>query len=81
MLLLQYEEFGCSNYEPFSKILFVLFMFIMPVTMLNILIAMMGNTYTKVIVQAEKAWKQQVKLLPLQKKKCLNLLLTALNLK
>uniref|UniRef100_A0A0N5AXY8 ANK_REP_REGION domain-containing protein n=1 Tax=Syphacia muris TaxID=451379 RepID=A0A0N5AXY8_9BILA len=54
-----YEEFGCSNYEPFSKILFVLFMFIMPVTMLNILIAMMGNTYTKVIVQAEKAWKQQ----------------------
>ncbi|VDK49077.1 unnamed protein product [Anisakis simplex] len=34
-------------------------MFIMPIMMINILIAMMGNTYTTVIAQAEKAWKQQ----------------------
>lgn len=35
-------------------------MFIMPVMMINILIAMMGNTYKTVIDQAEKAWRQQV---------------------
>lgn len=35
-------------------------MFIMPIMMINILIAMMGNTYTTVITQAEKAWRQQV---------------------
>ncbi|TMS37344.1 hypothetical protein L596_004295 [Steinernema carpocapsae] len=34
-------------------------MFVMPIMMINILIAMMGNTYTTVIAQAEKAWRQQ----------------------
>lgn len=28
--------------------------------MINILIAMMGNTYAEIIAQAEKAWRQQV---------------------
>lgn len=32
----------------------------MPIMLINILIAMMGNTYTTVIAQAEKAWRQQV---------------------
>ncbi|KAI6170476.1 Inactive [Aphelenchoides bicaudatus] len=54
-----YEEFGCTNYEPLTKTLFVLYMFVMPIMMINILIAMMGNTYTTVITQAEKAWRQQ----------------------
>ncbi|VDM45622.1 unnamed protein product [Toxocara canis] len=54
-----YEEFACANYEALTKILFVLYMFIMPIMMINILIAMMGNTYTTVIAQAEKAWRQQ----------------------
>uniref|UniRef100_A0A915AA54 Ion transport domain-containing protein n=1 Tax=Parascaris univalens TaxID=6257 RepID=A0A915AA54_PARUN len=54
-----YEEFSCANYEALTKILFVLYMFIMPIMMINILIAMMGNTYTTVIAQAEKAWRQQ----------------------
>ena len=31
----------------------------MPIMMINILIAMMGNTYTTIITQAEKAWRQQ----------------------
>ena len=35
-------------------------MLCMPVVMINILIAMMGNTYTTVIERAEKAWRQQV---------------------
>lgn len=56
----QYEEFSCANYEVLTKILFVLYMFIMPIMLINILIAMMGNTYTTVIAQAEKAWRQQV---------------------
>uniref|UniRef100_A0A915PUS2 Ion transport domain-containing protein n=1 Tax=Setaria digitata TaxID=48799 RepID=A0A915PUS2_9BILA len=54
-----YEEFSCANYEVLTKILFVLYMFIMPIMLINILIAMMGNTYTTVIAQAEKAWRQQ----------------------
>ncbi|CAD6195423.1 unnamed protein product [Caenorhabditis auriculariae] len=54
-----YEEFSCANYEPLTKTLFVLYMFVMPIMMINILIAMMGNTYTTVIAQAEKAWRQQ----------------------
>lgn len=56
-----YEEFQCTNYEPLTKTLFVFYMFVMPIMMINILIAMMGNTYTTVIAQAEKAWRQQVK--------------------
>uniref|UniRef100_A0A915NJY9 Ion transport domain-containing protein n=1 Tax=Meloidogyne floridensis TaxID=298350 RepID=A0A915NJY9_9BILA len=54
-----YEEFGCTNYEPLAKTLFVLMMFIMPIMMTNILIAMMGTTYTNIISQAEMAWRQQ----------------------
>ncbi|CAJ0587620.1 unnamed protein product, partial [Mesorhabditis spiculigera] len=54
-----YEEFACANYEALTKTLFVLYMFVMPIMMINILIAMMGNTYTTVIAQAEKAWRQQ----------------------
>uniref|UniRef100_A0A1I8BZ20 ANK_REP_REGION domain-containing protein n=1 Tax=Meloidogyne hapla TaxID=6305 RepID=A0A1I8BZ20_MELHA len=56
---MDYEEFGCSNYEPLTKTLFVLMMFIMPIMMTNILIAMMGTTYTNIISQAEMAWRQQ----------------------
>nr|CAD2200953.1 unnamed protein product [Meloidogyne enterolobii] len=40
---MDYEEFGCTNYEPLAKTLFVLMMFIMPIMMTNILIAMMGD--------------------------------------
>ncbi|CAL2039611.1 unnamed protein product [Caenorhabditis brenneri] len=54
-----YEEFSCANYQALTKTLFVLYMFVMPIMMINILIAMMGNTYTTVIAQAEKAWRQQ----------------------
>ncbi|KAK0397772.1 hypothetical protein QR680_002261 [Steinernema hermaphroditum] len=54
-----YEEFSCANYEALTKTLFVFYMFVMPIMMINILIAMMGNTYTTVIAQAEKAWRQQ----------------------
>nr|CAD2200043.1 unnamed protein product [Meloidogyne enterolobii] len=56
---MDYEEFGCTNYEPLAKTLFVLMMFIMPIMMTNILIAMMGTTYTNIISQAEMAWRQQ----------------------
>ncbi|VDP39294.1 unnamed protein product, partial [Heligmosomoides polygyrus] len=51
----KYEEFAYANYEVLTKTLFVLYMFVMPIMMINILIAMMGNTYTTVIAQAEKA--------------------------
>ena len=48
------------NYEPLAKTLFVVYMICMPIMMINMLIAMMGNTYSTVIAQAEKAWRQQV---------------------
>lgn len=44
----------------------------MPIMLINILIAMMGNTYTTVIAQAEKAWRQQVNIfffLPFEEEK------------
>jgi hypothetical protein len=34
-MTLQYEEFHCSNYEPLTKALFVLYMFVMPIMVSN----------------------------------------------
>lgn len=42
----------------------------MPIMLINILIAMMGNTYTTVIAQAEKAWRQQVNIFRMFGEKC-----------
>lgn len=37
----------------------MLFMLIMPILLLNMLIAMMGNTYINIIAKSEKEWIRQ----------------------
>lgn len=46
-------------YPPLTKIVFILFMLMMPILLLNMLIAMMGNTYTNITVKSEKEWIRQ----------------------
>lgn len=57
---LQYEVFNYSRYSPLTKIVFAIFMILMPILLLNMLIAMMGNTYNQVIAKSEKEWRRQV---------------------
>lgn len=56
----QYEVFNYSRYSPLTKIVFAIFMILMPILLLNMLIAMMGNTYNQVIAKSEKEWRRQV---------------------
>lgn len=42
-----------------AKAVFALFMVFVPILLLNMLIAMMGNTYAHVIEQSEKEWMKQ----------------------
>ena len=48
-------------YPALSKTVFTVFMVLVPILLLNMLIAMMGNTYAHVIEQSEKEWMKQVK--------------------
>lgn len=41
--------------------MFLIFMVLVPILLLNMLIAMMGNTYAHVIEQSEKEWVKQVR--------------------
>ena len=43
-----------------AKIIFVLFQILIPILLLNMLIAMMGNTYAIVIEKSEKEFLKQV---------------------
>ncbi|BFZ08106.1 hypothetical protein BsWGS_11144 [Bradybaena similaris] len=55
----KYEVFSVSNFAPLTKIIFALFMILVPILLLNMLIAMMGNTYTQVISKSTKEWWKQ----------------------
>ncbi len=57
--ILQYEELRNSYYHWLTQFFFVLFMILMPILLLNMLIAMMGNTYALVISQSEREWTMQ----------------------
>lgn len=57
---LQYQELSLTTYPGISKTVFALFMVFVPILLLNMLIAMMGNTYAHVIEQSEKEWMKQV---------------------
>ncbi|KAI3421300.1 hypothetical protein GPALN_014920 [Globodera pallida] len=54
-----YEEIACANYAFVMKTLFVLFTFLMFIMMITLLIAMINNTYSKLIEEAELTWRQQ----------------------
>lgn len=51
-----------TTYPGLSKAVFGLFMVFVPILLLNMLIAMMGNTYAHVIEQSEKEWMKQVRI-------------------
>ncbi|XP_046414955.1 uncharacterized protein LOC124177005 [Neodiprion fabricii] len=54
-----YTELGLTTYPNLSKTVFAIFMVLVPILLLNMLIAMMGNTYAHVIEQSEKEWMKQ----------------------
>ncbi|XP_023240167.1 transient receptor potential cation channel subfamily V member 6-like [Centruroides sculpturatus] len=55
----EYGDLGQTYYHMMTRLVFVSFMVIMPILLLNMLIAMMGNTYCKVIIQSEREWMRQ----------------------
>lgn len=57
---LQYSDLSYTTYPNLSKTVFAIFMVLVPILLLNMLIAMMGNTYAHVIEQSEKEWVKQV---------------------
>ena len=58
----EYEDFTGSPYSSMARIVFVLFQILIPILLLNMLIAMMGNTYAIVISTADKEFLKQVSL-------------------
>ena len=59
--LSQYEDIKESDYSSMAKTVFVLFQILIPILLLNMLIAMMGNTYAIVIETADKQFLKQVR--------------------
>lgn len=57
----QYTDLSYTTYPNLSKTVFAIFMVLVPILLLNMLIAMMGNTYAHVIEQSEKEWVKQVR--------------------
>lgn len=55
----QYADLNNTTYPNLAKTVFVIFMIFVPILLLNMLIAMMGNTYAHVIEQSEKEWMKQ----------------------
>jgi len=58
--MLQYADLSNTAYPILSKTVFGIFMVLVPILLLNMLIAMMGNTYAHVIEQSEKEFVKQV---------------------
>ena len=56
----EYDEFNDSPYPSMARMVFVLFQIPIPILLLNMLIAMMGNTYAIVIDTADKQFLKQV---------------------
>ncbi|XP_017798463.1 PREDICTED: uncharacterized protein LOC108579435 [Habropoda laboriosa] len=54
-----YTDLTYTTYPNLSKMVFAIFMVLVPILLLNMLIAMMGNTYAHVIEQSEKEWVKQ----------------------
>ncbi|XP_033323669.2 transient receptor potential cation channel subfamily V iav isoform X1 [Megalopta genalis] len=54
-----YADLSYTTYPNLAKTVFAIFMVLVPILLLNMLIAMMGNTYAHVIEQSEKEWVKQ----------------------
>ncbi|XP_050407567.1 transient receptor potential cation channel subfamily V member 6 [Patella vulgata] len=55
----QYETFNEARSPEITKLIFTAFITLVPILLLNMLIAMMGNTYHNIRVKAEKEWRKQ----------------------
>ncbi|XP_067126001.1 transient receptor potential cation channel subfamily V member 5-like [Centruroides vittatus] len=55
----EYDELRRTVYYYTTQVVFTVFLVFMPILLLNMLIAMMGNTYCQVIEQSEKEWVKQ----------------------
>merc|ERR1719411_170381 len=54
-----YDQLGNTRYPTMAKIVFVLFQILIPILLLNMLIAMMGNTYAIVNEKSDKEFLKQ----------------------
>jgi transient receptor potential cation channel subfamily V protein 6 len=54
-----YEELRSSSYHWMTLMFFVLFLILVPILLLNMLIAMMGNTYSEIIGKSEREFALQ----------------------
>ncbi|KAL7022581.1 hypothetical protein ACKWTF_012298 [Chironomus riparius] len=54
-----YAQLNEVSYPNLAKTVFIMFMIFVPILLLNMLIAMMGNTYAYVIEQSEKEFMKQ----------------------
>lgn len=57
---LQYSAMDLNIYSGLSKFVFLVFTIMLPIMLLNMLIAMMANTYSTVISMSEKEWVKAV---------------------
>ncbi|KAL4226497.1 hypothetical protein ACF0H5_014482 [Mactra antiquata] len=55
----KYHDFDLTRIPLLTKLVFAVFMILVPILLLNMLIAMMGNTYQSVISKSEKEWRKQ----------------------
>ena len=55
----EYDDLNDSPYPGMAKMVFVIFQILIPILLLNMLIAMMGNTYAIVIEKSEKEFLKQ----------------------
>ena len=60
LFTLQYEDFSQTRIPVLTKAVFAVFAILVPILLLNMLIAMMGNTYQQIISRSEKEWRRQV---------------------
>ena len=60
MCPLQYDKLSDTPYPGMAKAMFVLFQILIPILLLNMLIAMMGNTYAIVNEKSEKEFLKMV---------------------
>ncbi|XP_067949718.1 transient receptor potential cation channel subfamily V member 5-like [Watersipora subatra] len=56
--IVMYEDLSHTNHETMGKIIFVLYMVLVTLLLINMLIAMMGNTYT-LVNETQKEWLRQ----------------------
>ena len=54
-----YEELRSSYYHWLTQMFFILFLVLVPILLLNMLIAMMGNTYSEIIGKSEREFALQ----------------------